>query len=563
MRKTALIAILISALLLPTLTSCIAQQNNVENPTEAEQITQRETEDKTQIETQIETQAESIDSTIPPTNIETESEDGSMSEEYTEIFAETETESKTSAPEQAEETARAEDFVSLCDYRYAVRETHDFSGGKEYAVYFELPEGATMLSFYFQSVSGEDNSSNIHVAIYKTAKLSSPTAPPETDENSLVYSETVSAIPFNTYQVYFEKDKMGSGSYLIKLTSPDENGIYNDTVFLGKGWGQNLPQGYEEYNIQTFVDGKTQRYGLYGGIVIEHNVPKSSIGELNEEPITEKIEGEKLARVIVLSGQSNAAGATPYTNLERHVSPEKYQEYLNGYDNVKIFYASAALNDGEIVIKNQSDEFVNTKLGQGYLPSYLGPEVGLAEYLSQTYPDETFYIIKYGVGSASMNGHFNPNDDNKASALTALKEKMRDGLKLLENDGYTPKIVAFLWMQGESNANNLNSTYSYYGMQKMMVEQLRAEFSDYAPARGIAFIDAGIANHGTWPTHMLMNALKKKYSYESRANYYADTVAAGLVTLTEDENTDKYHYVSTSLITLGHLFGEKISEHID
>ena len=62
---------------------------------------------------------------------------------------------------------------------------------------------------------------------------------------------------------------------------------------------------------------------------------------------------------------------------------------------------------------------------------------------------------------------------------------------------------------------------------------------------------------------MLMNALKKKYSYESRANYYADTVAAGLVTLTEDENTDKYHYVSTSLITLGHLFGEKISEHID
>jgi hypothetical protein len=62
---------------------------------------------------------------------------------------------------------------------------------------------------------------------------------------------------------------------------------------------------------------------------------------------------------------------------------------------------------------------------------------------------------------------------------------------------------------------------------------------------------------------MVMNSLKQKYAYESRANYYVDTVKAGLVTLTAEENSDQYHYVSTSVLKLGRLFGEKVSEHID
>jgi hypothetical protein len=245
------------------------------------------------------------------------------------------------------------------------------------------------------------------------------------------------------------------------------------------------------------------------------------------------------------------------------VSEEKYQEYLNGYSNVKILYQSGASTNAGISIPNKSEKFVDTKLGQGHISSYLGPEVGLAEYLSEKYPDETFYIIKYAIGSASLNGYFNPYDDEKDACLEALYDLVYEGLGQLEDEGLEPKIVAFLWMQGESDASTINGTYSYYDKQKDMVALVRDEFADYASIRGIAFIDAGISDHGFWAGHMVMNAMKKKFSYESLANYYIDTVGAGLVTLTEDENSDHAHYVTTSVIKLGQLFGEKVAEHID
>ena len=485
-----------------------------------------------------------------------ESESENMSENLTESFTKTETESES----EAELKAPVKDFVCFSNYKANTRKQTNFKEAKEYAVYFELPHSSSLQSFYVQFTSGSDENTNIHIELYKTDKLGHDVNTlPELSSDDLVYSEIVTSLPFKTHSVYLENGKIGEGCYVLRITSPDENGEFNDSIFLGKSWTTDLA----DYHIKSYVDGSRSRFSLYGGFVIEHDIPVSEIGELNEEVVDTKIEGEKVAKVIVLSGQSNAAGATPYSYLENNVSAEKYQEYLNGYSNVKIIYSSAALNNGNVVIKNQSDEFVDTRLGQGYIPSYFGPELGLAEYLSETYPDETFYIIKYGVGSASLNGYFNPTDSTKNTCLVALKEKIDLGLSILEGEGYTPKIVAFLWMQGESDANTIYDTYPYYDLQKTMVEQIRDEYSAYAPERGIAFIDAGISNHGTWATHMIMNSLKEKYSYELRANYYVDTVGEGLVTLTEEENSDQYHYVSTSVLKLGRLFGEKVSEHID
>ena len=48
--------------------------------------------------------------------------------------------------------------------------------------------------------------------------------------------------------------------------------------------------------------------------------------------------GGKKATVILLGGQSNAAGCSLDSYLKENVSEEKYQEYDNGYDNVYINY---------------------------------------------------------------------------------------------------------------------------------------------------------------------------------------------------------------------------------
>ncbi len=165
------------------------------------------------------------ESVTTETSTENESESESMSENYTDKDTETETEPTP------EEMAQVEDFISLCDYRYNVKETHDFKGGKEYSVYFELPENAEMLSFYFGSL--QDTNSNIHVSIHKTEKLAPSTSSlPESAHGETVYSEVITSIPFYTYQVYFEEDE-NTDQYHYVSTS---------VITLGKLFGEKISE---------------------------------------------------------------------------------------------------------------------------------------------------------------------------------------------------------------------------------------------------------------------------------------------------------------------------------
>ena len=171
-------------------------------------------------------------------------------------------------------------------------------------------------------------------------------------------------------------------------------------------------------------------------------------------------------------------------------------------------------------ITTTTDEFVNVKAGQGYREYNFGPELGLASYLSETYPDETFYIIKYAIGGTGLNAHWNPDDPEKATCLNAFYETVDEGLALLEDEGYDPRIVAFLWMQGESDASVANRSYNYYTLQKHLVEQNRNRYAFYASIRDIAFIDAAISDSGFWANWFLLNEMKRAYSEESPKNFF-------------------------------------------
>ena len=103
--------------------------------------------------------------------------------------------------------------------------------------------------------------------------------------------------------------------------------------------------------------------------------------------------GGKRATVILLGGQSNASGCAIDEYLKRNVSQEKYAEYQSGYDNVYINYLSTL---------NISGGFVKCATAQGEVGGYFGPELGLAERLSETYPDETFFIIKCAWGGTNL-----------------------------------------------------------------------------------------------------------------------------------------------------------------
>lgn len=69
--------------------------------------------------------------------------------------------------------------------------------------------------------------------------------------------------------------------------------------------------------------------------------------------------GGREATVILLGGQSNASGCSLDEYLKRNVTPEKYEEYKVGYENVYINYLSGA---------NVSGGFVKCATLQGELP---------------------------------------------------------------------------------------------------------------------------------------------------------------------------------------------------
>ena len=182
----------------------------------------------------------------------------------------------------------------------------------------------------------------------------------------------------------------------------------------------------------------------------------------------------KQAKIIVLSGQSNAAGVGYVNCLPRHFSDEQIEQYRNGYNNIKINYISYdCFSNGFIPVKIDKET--------------IGPELGIAEYLHETHPDEEFFIVKFAVGSASLRHDFLPpsrggtldmdgiqkeylqiyhdfrnGEPTKAGwCYSSLISLLHDSIRFLKHDEYTPKIIGFCWMQGESDACLMEHVTNY------------------------------------------------------------------------------------------------------
>ena len=162
----------------------------------------------------------------------------------------------------------------------------------------------------------------------------------------------------------------------------------------------------------------------------------------------------KTARVILLGGQSNASGCSINEYLEKNVSKEKYAEYKNGYDNVYINYLSG---------QNVSGGFVKCSTAQGELGGFFGPELGMAEKLSETYPGETFYIIKCAWGGTNLFEQWlSPSSKGKTGReYKAFVAFVQSSIDYLVSKGYDVSIEGMCWMQGESDSFMVETSNEY------------------------------------------------------------------------------------------------------
>lgn len=279
------------------------------------------------------------------------------------------------------------------------------------------------------------------------------------------------------------------------------------------------------------------------------------------------------ARIIILSGQSNAVGVGHVDCLNRSFTDAKIEEYFNGYGNIKINYYSH---------DKHSDGFTVTTRGCTEVhKDTIGPELGMAEYLNSKFPDEEFFIVKFAVGGASLKRDFlSPSSDGyydvkafkneyrnfidaymtngpiKAGwCFNGLVSILRESIESLEENGYSPEIIGFCWMQGESDAGTLEDVVNYKIYFENFIYDFENEFSKYLTE--CIFVDAGISD--MWNYYKEMNALKKEHA-EKRHNFiYLDTIAHGLTTQYEPvEKPDLFHYDCGSVVKLGKLFAENI-----
>lgn len=270
---------------------------------------------------------------------------------------------------------------------------------------------------------------------------------------------------------------------------------------------------------------------------------------------------EKKTKVILLAGGDNCLGYSYSYHLQDHnmdVSDLKMQEYRDGYSNVKILYKNMLSSH---VVNQEIGDFENVRLGQGkvanekFKDGIIGPELGIAEYLTNYYINEDVYILKFaGASSSTLHLEWNPDG---GVYYQKMIEFFDNGLNKISNLVDDFEISAFCFMQGESDSRYFSNTYD--NNLKKFVNSVKEKYYNYAPSNGMAFIDAGISRY--YLNHLVINEIKSSLADSDGRNYYIDTIAAGIHN--DKDNMDRKHYDAMGMLKLGNIFGRKIKESIE
>lgn len=186
--------------------------------------------------------------------------------------------------------------------------------------------------------------------------------------------------------------------------------------------------------------------------------------------------------VIIMAGQSNMVGCSRVSYLNTAENNAKYQEYITGYDGIKISYSNLTKDALDVYPEQNSSNkaFVKAMLGEGNADITFGPEVGMGEIFSRTVHNNNLFLIKYACGASNLLDDWAAPSSGRISGLYAgFVAYVKAQIEVLINDGYVPKIRAMLWMQGEGDSYPGYST-QYLSQLSYFVGDLREELAEYS-----------------------------------------------------------------------------------
>lgn len=203
-----------------------------------------------------------------------------------------------------------------------------------------------------------------------------------------------------------------------------------------------------------------------------------------------KIDNE-IINVYLIGGQSNAVGYGMDTNNSVAKSDKRFTE---GFENV-LYYGAQERWNGEAL----DQDFKPLKLGYGVSQDRSGAEIGIASAIADNdemnaivkcawgathlYP-ETSYEISLSQGTWTSPSYIKNNkiDTSKYEMVGRMyswfESTVRDALKLLIEDGYTPIIKGMWWMQGEAEMFSYEMSSKYEELLTTLISDIRNSISN-------------------------------------------------------------------------------------
>ena len=280
----------------------------------------------------------------------------------------------------------------------------------------------------------------------------------------------------------------------------------------------------------------------------------SSCGTAKEDKYRDLIRPGK-ANVILVTGQSNASGNSPWEYLQSK-NPTIYNKFKEGVTNV---LTSHYVQDGR-----RNEYFEPTRFGLADHDSFFGPEIGIADVFSEA--NGFTYIIKFAVGGTRLYNDWLDSYGQRGRLYNNSVDWFKKRLEYLKSRGVEPNIVGQFWMQGEGDSTDEWGAV-YAQNLKNMISFYRNDLKDYYNDH-YTFVDAYISTKTVWPNPKLVNQQKQMVA-DSDPNVYCiktngeDETAINLdVKCHSGEGDDMAHYDSRSEVLLGQRAGQIIRENL-
>ena len=261
--------------------------------------------------------------------------------------------------------------------------------------------------------------------------------------------------------------------------------------------------------------------------------------------------------VYLIGGQSNAVGNGYLDDLER--------KDLKDYPNV--YYYSDGEHANEACRGNLLN--VTASYGQGRYTYSFGMEYGMAKIFTQEYEKDNVKraIIKYAydgsdIKSQSSNTDWNVYDDaGTGSHYKNLIQTVKDGLKKLEDEGYTPVIKGFAWMQGESNHTLSDYQVRLEAIRDKARVDLKTPNMQFVMGE-IAFENYGESNYVNNAIHAIAQLEPTLCKYVACGNLSTRCKKSACLTTQSSKGGpyDYLHWSGKNMLKIGEMFAQAFLE---